>query len=500
MSFAIAVRIAGSSVRSIAGRPRSAPVRGAEVGDGVHRVGRRAAVAEREQLAAALEARPQRRGGSRQRLAVLGQGLRAQRAALARLHHHRLGGRRRRPARARAPARRGTGRGSSTRRRRGRGGRRARRAARGARRTRARAPTAGGRASRPVPGGCAGPRVGGSNSYSPPAGENAIVRQPRARASASARAASPPSSLGAERDRDVVGQREQRDLRGELAARRPPRRWRAARAFRRSPDGRTRPPRGGRPSAPRASVRTRSGGRRGRSARPSGGIGGRAPRRVPRRTRRLPACGARAAPRGARPGSAASAACVMRRPRRARRSRSSHSRHASIPSPVRALTTIRSTSGWTWSMLSQERVEIEIQVRQQVDLVDQHELAGPEHQRVLQRLVLALGHRAHHHARILADAKLGRAHEVADVLDDQQVDLVERERRDRRADHVRVEMALAAESRVGVDLGHRHMQPGEAIGVHRPLHVALEHARRAHRAGSSRRARAASSCRRRARS
>ncbi len=52
-----------------------------------------------------------------------------------------------------------------------------------------------------------------------------------------------------------------------------------------------------------------------------------------------------------------------------------------------------------------------------------------------------------HRARVLADAKLRRADEVADVLDDQQVDLVERHRRERRAHHVRVEMALAAEAR-----------------------------------------------------
>ena len=32
-------------------------------------------------------------------------------------------------------------------------------------------------------------------------------------------------------------------------------------------------------------------------------------------------------------------------------SRTSHSRQVSIPSPVRALTRIVSTSGWTWSML-----------------------------------------------------------------------------------------------------------------------------------------------------
>ena len=50
-----------------------------------------------------------------------------------------------------------------------------------------------------------------------------------------------------------------------------------------------------------------------------------------------------------------------------------------------------------------------------------------------------------HHARVLPDPELGRADEVADVLDDQQVELVERQRGQRRADHVRVEVALAAE-------------------------------------------------------
>ena len=105
-----------------------------------------------------------------------------------------------------------------------------------------------------------------------------------------------------------------------------------------------------------------------------------------------------------------------------------------------------------------------------------------------------------HHARVLADAELGRADEVADVLDDQQVDLVERQRRDRRADHVRVEVALAAEAGVGVELDHGHVQAGEAIGVQRSLHVALEHADAHAGQARRRRARAASSCRRRARS
>ena len=78
---------------------------------------------------------------------------------------------------------------------------------------------------------------------------------------------------------------------------------------------------------------------------------------------------------------------------------------------------------------------------------------------------------------ILADPELGRADEVADVLDDEQVELVERQRRKRRAHHVRVEVTLAAEARVGVDLRDGHVQAGDAVGVERrSLHVALEHA------------------------
>ena len=46
----------------------------------------------------------------------------------------------------------------------------------------------------------------------------------------------------------------------------------------------------------------------------------------------------------------------------------------------------------------------------------------------------------------------------------------------RRADHVGVEVALAAEARVGVELDDRHVQRGEPVGVEAALHVALEHA------------------------
>ena len=124
----------------------------------------------------------------------------------------------------------------------------------------------------------------------------------------------------------------------------------------------------------------------------------------------------------------------------------------------------------------EKALEVEVEMRQQVELVHEHELARAEHERVLERLVLALGHGRDHYAPVLADAELRRADEVADVLDQEQVDLVERDRRQRRAHHVRVEVALAAEARIGVDLRHRHVQRGKRVGIETALHVALEHA------------------------
>ena len=121
-------------------------------------------------------------------------------------------------------------------------------------------------------------------------------------------------------------------------------------------------------------------------------------------------------------------------------------------------------------------VQVVVQVGQQVDLVHHHQLAGAEHQRVLQRLVLALGDRAHHGLGVLAHAELGRADQVAHVLDHQQVDPVQRQVGQRGAHHVGVQVALAAEAAVGVQLHHRHVQRGQPVGVQAALHVALQHA------------------------
>ncbi len=222
------------------------------------------------------------------------------------------------------------------------------RAARGARRTRARAPRARDTASRPAPGA--------RGDRSPAA--RAPTRPPPARMrSSSIHDRGRPQSRGPPLPRPCrrrTRSRCRRAVRAAAPALPTPRRPRSARspaapACRRSPGARTRPRRGARPSVPPASARTRPAGRRGRTARPSGGTDGPAAESPARTMPRWPRSAARASPRAS--------ACPRARPRRSPERPSPGARHerhkpvapASTPSPVRALTSIRGTPGWTWS-------------------------------------------------------------------------------------------------------------------------------------------------------
>ena len=175
----------------------------AEVGDGVHRVGRGAAVAEGEQLPARVEAGAQApRPRPTRASARFGERLRAQ----ARRSRPPSSG----PSAARRASdgievvlglARGTGRGSSPRRRHG--------APRVTTRERVlvveedvdELPERGGRASRPAPAVRTGRRPAARSSHSAPTRPNPIVRQPRSRAS---RALPRLRVVGAEPDHDVV--------------------------------------------------------------------------------------------------------------------------------------------------------------------------------------------------------------------------------------------------------------------------------------------------------
>jgi hypothetical protein len=77
--------------------------------------------------------------------------------------------------------------------------------------------------------------------------------------------------------------------------------------------------------------------------------------------------------------------------------------------------------------------------------------ARAEHVRVLERLVLALGHGQDHGLRALAQVEQRGADQVADVLDQQQRAARRIQRRHRGVDHLRVQ--VAARARVDLDDG-----------------------------------------------
>ena len=64
--------------------------------------------------------------------------------------------------------------------------------------------------------------------------------------------------------------------------------------------------------------------------------------------------------------------------------------------------------------------DVEIEMRQQVGLVEQHQVGGGEHVGIFRRLVLALGGRKQHDLVRLAEIERGGADQIADILDEQQ--------------------------------------------------------------------------------
>ena len=83
-----------------------------------------------------------------------------------------------------------------------------------------------------------------------------------------------------------------------------------------------------------------------------------------------------------------------------------------------------SPSGLTARTLREQGVDVEVEMRKQIDLVDDHHVDGAEHDRILERLLLALGDGTYHRPAVLADVELRRTDEVADVLDHEQVEVV----------------------------------------------------------------------------
>ena len=63
--------------------------------------------------------------------------------------------------------------------------------------------------------------------------------------------------------------------------------------------------------------------------------------------------------------------------------------------------------------------DIEIDMRQQIGLVQQHQVGSGKHARIFQGLVFPFGHRQHHDFMRLAKIEGGGADEIADILDEQ---------------------------------------------------------------------------------
>jgi hypothetical protein len=94
---------------------------------------------------------------------------------------------------------------------------------------------------------------------------------------------------------------------------------------------------------------------------------------------------------------------------------------------------------------------IEAQMRQQIDLVEQHQFGRLEHVRVFDRLVLSLGHRQDQHLGAFAQIEQRRADQIADVFDHQHGLGRRVELRQPPRQHVGFEVATGA--RIDLDRG-----------------------------------------------
>ena len=142
-----------------------------------------------------------------------------------------------------------------------------------------------------------------------------------------------------------------------------------------------------------------------------------------------------------------------------------------MPSPLLADTCSTAMSGLIDRACSMQLSDVEVEMRQQVDLGQDHHARGGKSVRIFQRLVVSLGHREDRHFQRLAEIEAGRTNEVADILDEQDRVALERQALERVPDHMRVEVTAAA----GIDLKRGHARGADTRGIERGLLVALDH-------------------------
>ena len=66
-----------------------------------------------------------------------------------------------------------------------------------------------------------------------------------------------------------------------------------------------------------------------------------------------------------------------------------------------------------------------VEVREQIDFVQQGDITDPKHQRIFNRFVFPFGHAEDHGPGVLADIKFGRADQVPHIFNNQTVDIIQ---------------------------------------------------------------------------
>src|SRR5271157_183488 len=117
------------------------------------------------------------------------------------------------------------------------------------------------------------------------------------------------------------------------------------------------------------------------------------------------------------------------------------------------------------------KFSFERNVGQQINLGQQHQFRLEENRRILKRLVFALGGAQQNDLRVFTEVVAGRTDQVADIFDNQQVEIFELPVFEVLPDHLGVEVAGTA----GGDLLHRKSELRQAFRVIFGLQIAGKH-------------------------
>lgn len=117
-----------------------------------------------------------------------------------------------------------------------------------------------------------------------------------------------------------------------------------------------------------------------------------------------------------------------------------------------------------------EQVLVERKHRQGVNLVQHDGRSSLENTRILQGLIVAFRHRKNHRLHIFAQVEIGWAHQIAHVLDDDEVKLVQIEHINGTADHIAFQMACPTR----IDLHSSNALGFDLLGINRRSNVSLD--------------------------